>query len=222
MNKLLQKIRLQTDIIKNLKLKDIYIPINNNNGSIMVIAIMLLAIITIIGLTSSETVVTEQFIIRNQAIYKQNLNMVESAAMEGLQFFMQRPPDDQNIVTVAGSTILNNINSNLATNVWYASGPSGQLLKGINVLPINIILQNLQERGEVLKNNNLVAKFNLAAAFFGWENVPMQGGGSESLGIGANKPIWRQGRLLTEYVSTNNSYGTLRMEIGLKRRLVQN
>lgn len=216
MNILLKKMINQSDMIKNLIKNPILKPIRNQNGSMIVIALMILVTITIIGLVSSDSVVTEQFILRNQGIYKQNVNMVEGVIMEGLQFFMQRPPDDQNIIDIAGSNIINDIKSPLATNTWYAIDPPARILTaGINLIPIAVVPQTLTDRGENLANN-------LTAAFVGWNIVNLPGGGSESLGVGVNKPIWRQGRLMAEYLSTNNRYGVLRMEIGVKRRLVPN
>ena len=58
-------------------------PIANQNGSVMVLALMIMAIMMVIGITSSETAITENFIIRNVGIHRENVNLVESALMRG-------------------------------------------------------------------------------------------------------------------------------------------
>jgi hypothetical protein len=195
-------------------------PLANQDGSIIIIALMVLVIMTVIGLMSSDTVVVENFIIRNQAIYKQNMNMVDAAMMEAFQRFMQIPPDSPNIVDVDGSALpwVNDMHDAWAAVNWYTINSSARLLDATNSLAINTAA-NLADRGEN-------AAGNLRAAFVGWETVPLPEGGSESLGVGSNEPVWRAGRILSEYVSlgggADHGYGMLRMEIGLKRRIVLN
>lgn len=196
-------------------------PVNNQDGSIILVAMMVLVIMTVIGLMSSSTVVTENFIIRNEAIHRQNMNMVEAAMMEQLQQFMQLQPNNPNIVDVntSGLAWINNIKDAWAANTWYAGDSSARILDVANSIDINTS-QNLADRGEA-------AAGNLRAAFVGWDIVQLPEGGSESLGVGANKAVWRRGRLLAEYVSRNaggedHGYGMLRMEIGVKRRIVIN
>lgn len=195
-------------------------PFLNQNGSIILIALMVLVIMTVIGLMSSRTVVTENFIIRNQGIYKQNVNMVEAAIMETLQRFMQLEPDDANIVNVNASALtwINDINDSWAATDWYTE-TSALILNAANSMTI-VTPADLIQRGEA-------ATGNLRTAFVGWEIVALPGGGSESLGIGSNDPVWREGRLIGEYASrtvggTDHGYGMLRMEIGVKRRIVIN
>lgn len=57
-------------------------PIKNQSGSMILVAMLLLLMMTIIGISASNTSVTESYIIRNVGIYKQNMNMVESAVLE--------------------------------------------------------------------------------------------------------------------------------------------
>lgn len=196
-------------------------PLRNQEGSIIIIALMVLVVMTVIGLMSSRTVVTENFIIRNQGIYKQNVNMVEAAIMEGLQRFMQLAPDDQDIVDVDASGLawVNNMKDAWAATEWYTQDTSDRILDAGNSLDINTA-QTLADRGEA-------AAGNLRTAFVGWDIVALPGGGSESLGVGSNDPVWRVGRLIGEYVSrtgggADHGYGMLRMEIGIKRRIVIN
>lgn len=199
----------------------IHNPAANRKGSIILIAVMILAILTVIALISSESMVTENFIIRNEAIYHQNLNMAEAATMEGLQRFMQIAPDNSDIVDVKATNLpwINDIHSSMAAIDWYAVNSSQRILDAANSIPISTA-KNLADRGEA-------ASGNLRCAFVGWETVALPGGGSESLGVGANKPVWREGRLLSEYESfggggADHGYGMVRMEIGIKRRIVIN
>jgi hypothetical protein len=193
----------------------------NEQGSAIIIALMLLVIMTVIGLMASENVVTENFIIRNEAIYRQNVSMVEAALMEGFQWFMQRQPDDPNIVDVNNSALswVNSKDDTWAANTWYTADVGFRILSGSNSLDVNTS-QTLADRGETSAGN-------LRASFIGWDLVPLPDGGSESLAVGANIPVWRRGRIVAEYASRNagggdNGYGMLRMETGLKRRIVIN
>lgn len=193
----------------------------NQEGSIIIIALMALVIMTVIGLMSSQTVVTENFIIRNQGIYKQNINMVEAALMEGLQLFMELEADDPDIVDVntSGLAWINNMGDAWAAFDWYTQDSSDRILDAGNSLAINTP-QILGDRGEA-------AAGNLRTAFVGWGIVTLPGGGSESLAVGSNDPVWRQGRLMSEYVSrtgggADHGYGLLRMEIGVRRKIILN
>jgi hypothetical protein len=196
-------------------------PLANQDGSIILIALIVLVVMTLIGLMSADTVVTENFIIRNQAIYKQNVNMADAAMMELYQRFMQLPPDNPDIVDVNGSAIawVNDMHAPWAAVDWYVINTSDRMLDNTNSLDINTA-PNLADRGEN-------AAGNLRASFAGWETVELPEGGSESLGVGSNKAVWREGRILSEYVSlggggADHGYGMVRMEMGLKRRIVLN
>lgn len=59
--------------------------LKNEEGSAIVVALMILMIITIIGISSSNTTTVELQIVRNDGIYKQNLYLAEAAAQEAVQ-----------------------------------------------------------------------------------------------------------------------------------------
>lgn len=181
-------------------------PLRNQNGSIMMITLMILVIITVIGLMSSDTIVTENAIIRNQAIYKQNVNMVDAALMEGLQMVTQWAHSDPAIkVTDPPSLVWVNDNaSTLATTTtaWYAVNSSTAVLTAANSIAINTP-QTLIDRGEQ-------AMGLLRIAFVGWDKA------GTSLVL-PSKAVWK-GRLLAEYVSP--TYGVMRMEIGVGKTVV--
>ena len=191
-------------------------PVNNQDGSVILFALMALVIMTVIGLISSDTAVKENFILRNQGIYKQNVNMVEAAIMEGLQQLMQIPFDNPNLINATGGWLNNK--TTFPDAAWFAPDSSARVLSPATSLDITTP-QALNLRGEAVGGNLLVS-------FVGWEVVTLPGGGgSESLVTGASQPaVIRKGRILGEYISqdaggANNGFGMLRMEIGVERKV---
>ena len=187
-------------------------PLDNPNGSVTVLVLMVLAIMTVIGIVSSDTVVTENFIIRNAAIHRQNVSLVESALMEGLQRFMQM---DNNVVGNFDPILPNdwiNADAGVFDNApgipgWYETNFNGRVLDATNSMDANT-MPLLAVRGENLNGN-------LRIALVGWG--PVFGGS-----ILANQVNMHGGRCVAEYVSmdaggNDNGFGLLRMEIGLRR-----
>jgi len=56
--------------------------LNNEEGSAIVIALIILVLLTMIGITATDNTVIELQIVRNEAIYKQNFYRAESAVVE--------------------------------------------------------------------------------------------------------------------------------------------
>lgn len=189
---------------------------SNQEGSIIIIALMVLVIMTVIGLISSDTVVTENFIIRNQGIYKQNVNMVESAMMEGYQTLMQTPNDELDVDASTTDWLLP-ISPSL-DNEWYQLNQSELVLDENTAMNI-ITPQPLVDRGENGESNLLVS-------FVGWETLTYAEGGSGSLVTGPGFPAEvKEGRILGEYISrdtenANNGFGMLRMEMGVRQFVI--
>ncbi len=195
-------------------------PLGNQDGAAIVLVLMVLAIMTVIGLVSSDTVVTENFIVRNMGINKQNENLVESALMEGLQEFMQIDDSNSDNFDPVNSTWINDVDDNPTTNPladnnrWYETAFQGRCLNTGNSNEANS-LNLLATRGEA-------ANGNLRYAVIGYTPVDLGSSGSESLVVGSD-PVWYAGRIVAEYVSTDasdddNGFGLLRMEIGVKRK----
>ncbi len=199
-------------------------PIDNQNGSVMVLALMIMAIMMVIGISSSDTAITENFIIRNVGIHKENVNLVESALMRGLQEFMQIPDNDPDNFDPDISNIdwINNRTTAWTTGAWYNRGDASTMLNANNSINPNEDgiganrMATLATRGEA-------ANGGLRCAIVGWEPVIWATGGSSSLVVGAGA-IWHAGRVLGEYVSVDaglindNGNGMLRMELGLRRQ----
>jgi Tfp pilus assembly protein PilX len=59
--------------------------IKSEEGSVMVVALMVLAMLTIIGISASNTSTTELQIVRNDLLYRINFYKAEAAAREGAQ-----------------------------------------------------------------------------------------------------------------------------------------
>jgi len=190
-------------------------PINNQSGSVLVLTLMIMAIMAVIGIASTNTVVTENFIMRNVGIHKENVNIVEAVLMEGLQTFMQIPDNnpDNFDPNLSNSDWLNDRNTAWTTGTWYNTNDVSTLLNANNSSSANA-LTTLATRGEA---NNV-----LRCAVVGWAPVTYAGGGSESLVV-SGKPVWHGGRILGEYVSADgggndNGNGFLRMELGVRRQ----
>lgn len=66
--------------------------LRNEQGSIMLIVLLIMSLLTVIGLASSKTTIIEMQISNNQTIHKQNFYQAEAAIGEGMQI-MQDIPD---------------------------------------------------------------------------------------------------------------------------------
>ena len=202
---------------------------SNQNGSVIVLVLMVLTIMTVIGIVSSETLMTENFIVRNVGLRQQNISMLDSALMIGLQEFMQISDadpfnfdpngpngawiNDMNITTVGSP-------EEFINTIWYQDIYTQRCLTAANSTDANAnggffnTLPLLADRGENVNGN-------LRYATVGFGPVDLGSSGSESLVVGGGAN-WREGRILSEYVSADgggndNGSGMLRMEIGVKR-----
>lgn len=190
-------------------------PIDNQDGSVLVLTLMIMAIMAIIGLASTDTVVTENFIMRNVGIHRENINVVESALMEGLQNFMQIDDSDPTNFDPAtfNTDWINDRNDAWTTGAWYNRNDVSTMLNVNNSFSTNVGLQTLITRGEA--GNNV-----LRYALVGWAPVTFGQGGSASLVV-TSGAVWHAGRILGEYVSADaggNDNGFMRMELGVRRQ----
>ena len=189
---------------------------DNQEGSIIVIALMVLAIMTVIGLMSADTTITENFIIRNAGIHKQNVSLVEATVMEGLQDRIQidaTDPDNLSPDTVANDWI-NSDDTAWTTGDWYDEDSATQLNANNSVVP-NLVSNNNTNSMSMLNIRGEEGASNLRVAVVGWDSAP----GASLKGTKATR---KAGRVLAEYISTDgggndNGFGMLRMEIGVER-----
>ena len=92
---------------------------HSEEGSIIVVALMVLAIISVIGVMATETVVTENYIIRNVAIHKQNINLAEGAIMEGIQTARMLDPVSQMNPNSSSTDWINSDEDTWTQEDWY-------------------------------------------------------------------------------------------------------
>ena len=189
----------------------------NEDGSVIIIALLILAVMTVIGLMSADITVTENYIIRNQGIYRQNVNLVEAAVMEGLQELIQVDANDP--ANLDPNTDPNDwINSDDAawtSGSWYDPDFSGMLLNANNSVVPDMIQDDAAGNITILETRGEDDLGNLRIAVVGWEAAP-------GASLSATQPVRRAGRIIAEYASldaggNNNGYGMLRMEIGVER-----
>ena len=96
----------------------------NEEGSAIVVTLMILMVVTIIGVSSTNTTTVELQIVRNDGIYKQNLYLAEAAAQEGIQRIWNLSRTDPFLLERKAPVWLNDIDmSNLGN--WDNDGAGG-------------------------------------------------------------------------------------------------
>ena len=81
--------------------------LNNENGSVIIMALIFLVLLTILGMSATSTSTIEVQIAGNSARAKQTLYMAEAAAMEGVQRLENGTQDDLTAPYVAPYEWLN-------------------------------------------------------------------------------------------------------------------
>ncbi|MFO7839196.1 MAG: pilus assembly PilX N-terminal domain-containing protein [Desulfosalsimonadaceae bacterium] len=193
---------------------------DKENGSVIVLALMILAIMTVIGIMSADTIMTENFIVRNTAIHKQNVNLVEAALMEGLQDVIQIDATDPSNLDPDSSPSdwIVSKDTNWTTDDWYKPDSTGQLLTSGNSDTPELVTHDKANSISILKDRGEDDNNNLRIAIVGWE---LESGSTAKM-TGGGAPPCKQGRVLGEYVSLDssdkdNGFGMLRMELGVRR-----
>ena len=103
--------------------------LNNEEGSVIIIALIVLVAITMIGIVSIDDTSVELKIVRNEAIYRHNLYRAESAVIEAAQFLDDNPGNYPWIPTVSATWFENPnnwtaANSNLSNNMNNPADPN--------------------------------------------------------------------------------------------------
>lgn len=204
--------------------------IHNQNGSIILIVLMLLVMMSVIGISSTNTTVMENFIVRNTAIRKQNLHMADAAAMEIIQHVLDAGLSGD----IATTLEIDNIRPGMpdtedwirlrsewegAGNLyddWYDEGHVGRILVGgaspNSMVPVSIAntdIDLINDRGEWDGNPD---NSPIRCALVGWEFKPSA---NNNLNLAAGQPILRTANILTEYLSERN--GIIRLTVGVER-----
>ena len=151
--------------------------LDNQQGSVIVLVLMVLTIMTVLGIVSSDSVVTENFIVRNVGIHQQNVSILDSALMVGLQEFMQISDADAGNFAANGgpnSAWFNNMHNTtpaagdpeeFINTIWYENTFTQRCLDAANSRDANT-LPLLATRGEN-------ANGNLRYAVVGFEPVDL-------------------------------------------------
>jgi hypothetical protein len=193
--------------------------VENERGTVVLIALMTLALMTIIGVSAISMSTSEALSVRNIGIHKQNLHLVESAVLEGLQRIMDMEFDGDISDLDPQKTTQDWIYDDEAwekttEKKWSSATSNGPVLNADNsTVPEGIIkgteAENiiLFQRGELDEEN--LSGASLRYTLIGWNTA-------HRCTLKATTSARRSGRLLAEYVSDN--YGILRLEIGLERK----
>lgn len=172
---------------------------SGERGSIMVIVLIVLVLLTLAGISATNMSVTESFIVRNTAIQKQNLQLAEMAAMEGLREILTR------------------------NNAWELAPGAEVWLRDISLWNNDPTVDDpTNDNNFPLTDNNSVAaaaallddrgetdEDPLRYYFVGWRGAPLNS-------IVMTGPMWRQGRVIAVYDSED--YGLASVEVGVVKR----
>jgi len=115
--------------------------LKNEEGSVIVMALIVLVALTMIGIISTDNTVVELQIVRNETIYRQNFYRAESAVIDGAQVMedtnltvaipwiqtLATAPDMEDVsnwdltVGTGNAQLSNNMNKPLANEASYAA-----------------------------------------------------------------------------------------------------
>ena len=195
------------------------------NGSMMLIVLMLLALMSIIGIASTNTTITENFIVRNSAIRNQNLYLADAAAMEVVQRVLDAGlENDPNVMGIdeilptmpAHATWVNDRTTWGYAN-WYNRDFVGPLLNAANSVAPESILNGdiglIRHRGDWdgVDPDTCPIRY----ALVGWSLPEAGAGGGGNQNLAAGQPILRTADVLTEYLSERS--GVIRLTVGVQR-----
>ncbi len=190
--------------------------LNNENGATIVIALMVLAIMTIIGVSATNMSTTESLIVRNVGIYKQNLHMTDAVLAEAMEtaiaFTFTDPTQLQPAIT--DEDWIHDKNDPVAQNIdtnWYNPNSVGRIL---TANPKNSEAPGSLTNDDGTGIDNLLAirgewdgepdNASIRYALIGWEPAP-------GYSLAGTR---RTGRILSEYVS--EEFGLMRLEAGIE------
>jgi len=181
--------------------------LTNQNGSVIVIALLVLVILTLGGITATQRTITESFTVRNTAIHKQNIYIAEAAAMEAARIVLDvqdfeaiRPGQDHD--WIRDRTAWNDNPQDPDTG-----DPDSYPLNDDNSMVPQGADNILNARGFADDPGDPGVTFRYY--FVGWED----GGIGESLDI-SEDVRWRLGRAVGVFNSQN--FGNKTIEIGLR------
>lgn len=187
-------------------------------GSVLVIALLVLVLMSLGGITATQRSVTESFTIRNTALHKQNVYLAETAALEGVRrildvrSFEALQPGEEHHWIRAESTWNDNPGqadaSDLDSYPLVLLDPTDPDDDGGNAWPAQGGTGILQQRGEVQFDGDTVTETTLRYYAVGWRDTP-----GEEMGL-SQEALVRTGRVVGVYNS--DRYGRKTVEFGLE------
>ena len=101
--------------------------LKNEEGSVIIMALIVLVALTMIGIVSTDNTVVELQIVRNETIYRQNFYRAESAVIEGAQVMEDSNltvpiPWIQNLSTAPDMEDISNWKDNADPPTWLPAG----------------------------------------------------------------------------------------------------
>ncbi|MEI6260659.1 MAG: hypothetical protein WCR46_12215 [Deltaproteobacteria bacterium] len=204
-------------------------PMENQDGSVILIALILLLTMSIIGFSASQTSITESFILRNTAIHAQNISLLETAALSiAERVIVDIPNPAAPFLSVSSTTresyIINKddpLASGLKTD-WYDPNGTNRVLWSADgttfpqwiapaqwVPPVGTPDFNCANDLTLIYNSRGEAQTNapMRVALLGWW---------PARGYTLKGPRPRDATVMAEYVSPN--FGMMRLEIGIRRK----
>jgi hypothetical protein len=121
--------------------------LNNEDGYVIVVAILILALLTIIGTSSTQTTTVELQIVRNDLVHRDQLYRAEAAAMQAVQWIdntAESAADKWKLEDLTSESFLsqnapNLLTLNLDDTTWEMSGSdpdqnAGAIITGFRIV----------------------------------------------------------------------------------------
>ena len=118
--------------------------LKNEQGSAIVVAILVLVLLTIIGAASTQNAITELAIVRNDLLYKDQLLNAEGAAMEAAQWIENASDTNLQDVTITAGLTTTDIDLtalNLNDGEWGMSALDDKQIAGAAITGYRIVDQ---------------------------------------------------------------------------------
>lgn len=170
----------------------------DERGFAVVLALVILALLTISGITAIKMSVTESCIVRNTAVHKQNLQLAEMAANEGIREILNRqdPFELKPGGSAAEEWMFGKGNDPEIGVVDY--DPGDKVTEAESVSDSSVLDQRGEQKADTLWYY-----------FVGWD-------ASEGSSLKTTESMWRTGKVVGVYNS--EEYGSAAVELGVTKR----
>lgn len=184
--------------------------LSSQEGSVIVLALLILVALTLGGITATQRSSTEAFIVRNTAIYKQNLQLAETAAMEAIGELLRMEDLAEDWIHAK------EVWDDNPDNADGSDDDSYPLTDANSRIPVSVeegALGVIEQRGEVERDaGGNVTDSSLRYYVVGWEH-PRLVGFASSLVSEPGKDQKVQGRAIGRYES--DRFGIKTVEVGV-------